>query len=393
MLIIEFLRYFFGYINFKAYGGLADRFLNLCTKEKIPVWNIKNVNGTIYASTTIDGYFILKSPARKSGMKLCAVEKKGIKYFFRRYKSRVGIVAGALIFAGLITLLSQFVWSVSVVGNVTVEEDVLLSAFENHGVRVGAKISDIDGKNIAQTVVSEMDNLSWAAVNRKGSVVVIEVRESTKAPDIYDGDTPTNLLASEDGIVLSIDILNGKEEVKPGWAVTKGDLLVSGVISHADGKEVLVHADGYVKALVKKNHISSHNDITLYKQSYERSRKVVYFFGIHIPLGKSVPDSYKSQSKTFLKNDTLTLPLGIITEYGAVYSDEKTDMSESLKKKISLFSNACFVKGLVEDSEIRKIITEDVSDSQCIQYRVYVDCKKEIGVLQEIYVEKTDDNT
>ena len=76
MLIIEFLRYFFGYINFKAYGGLADRFLNLCTKEKIPVWNIKNVNGTIYASTTIEGYFILKSPARKSGMKLLHIKQK-----------------------------------------------------------------------------------------------------------------------------------------------------------------------------------------------------------------------------------------------------------------------------------------------------------------------------
>ena len=393
MLIIEFLRYFFGYINFKAYGGLADRFLNLCTREKIPVWNIKNVNGTIFASTTIDGYFALKIPARKSGMQLCAIEKKGLKYFFRKHKSRVGILVGAMIFIGLIATLSQFVWSVSIVGNVSIDEDVLLSAFENHGVKVGAKISDIDAKNVAKTVVSEIENLSWAAVNRKGSVIVIEVRESTKAPDIYDDKTPTNLVASEDGVILSIDILHGKEEVKPGWAVTKGDLLVSGVISHADGTEVLVHADGYVKALVKKSHISTDMDITLYNQSYEKTRKVIFFFGMKIPLGKNVPDDFYSENKTFLKNDNLVLPLGIITEYGAVYSDEKAEMSTSMKNKLSLFSNACYVKSIMDKSEIQKVKTEDVSTTDIIQYKVYANCKQEIGILQEIYVEKTDDNT
>ena len=81
MLIIEFIRYLLGYVNFKAYGGLADRFLNLCTRDKIPVWNIKNVKGVILACTTVSGYFALKRPARKSGMKIVAVEKKGLRFF------------------------------------------------------------------------------------------------------------------------------------------------------------------------------------------------------------------------------------------------------------------------------------------------------------------------
>ena len=160
-MIIEFLRYIFGYINFKAYGGLADRFLNLCTREKIPLWNIKNINGNIFATTTVSGYLLLKSPAKKSGMKLLSLEKKGLKFFLKNNKSKLGILVGLVAFFCVITVLSQFIWSVSVVGNTTLENDYLLSAFEKYGVKVGARISQIDAKEAAQNVVAEIPNLSW----------------------------------------------------------------------------------------------------------------------------------------------------------------------------------------------------------------------------------------
>ena len=95
-MIIELMKYIFGYIEFKAYGGLADRFLNLCTREKIPLWNIKNINGNIFARTTVSGYLSLKNPARKSGMKLLALNKRGLKFFLIRNKSRLGIAIGVV---------------------------------------------------------------------------------------------------------------------------------------------------------------------------------------------------------------------------------------------------------------------------------------------------------
>ena len=55
--------------------------------------------------------------------------------------------------------------------------------------------------------------------------------------------------------------------------VKKGDLLISGIVTRADGKEIFIHADGYVKALVKKKQTFSHNDITLYKIKNENKRR------------------------------------------------------------------------------------------------------------------------
>lgn len=114
-MIIEFLRYLFGYINFRAFGGFADRFLNLCTKENIPLWNIKNTDGRISASTTIGGYLAIRRPARKAGMKVRALEKKGLVFFLKRNKIRVGILVGAaasaVIFLRLLSLFGAFLLS------------------------------------------------------------------------------------------------------------------------------------------------------------------------------------------------------------------------------------------------------------------------------------------
>ena len=391
MIIIEFIRYLFGYINFRAWGGFADRFINLCTKDEIPLWNIRNINGNITASTTIDGYLSIRSAARKSGMRLRVTEKKGLIFFVKRNKLRTGLFLGFALSVLIITVLSQFVWSVSLVGNITLDDDYILDTFEKYGVSVGSKISSIDTELAAQNAMSEIEKLSWASVNLKGSVMVIEVREKTIAPEIYDDKTPTNLVAGEDGVILSIDVLYGNEEVKPGSAVLKGDLLISGLVTHPDGSESVIHADGYVKALVKKNKTFSYNDFSLYSQINEKVRNKLFFFGLAIPLGTAVPEEYFTEHKSFLKNDEILLPLGIITEYGAKFGQESFVPEEAMQNKLALLSSALYTKDLLETSHIAKSSLSEKMGEFGKNYEFYAECEQEIGTLQEIYVEKTND--
>lgn len=386
MLIIKILRYIFGYVNFRAFGGFSDRFLNLCTNNGIPLWNISNVKGNICASTTINGYLSIRKSARKSGMKLKVLEKKGLIFFLKRNKIRVGILIGTLVFACITVILSQFIWSISLVGNINLEQDYLMEAFEKYGIKISAPLKILDDKDIAQKVVSEIEELSWASVNRKGTSVVIEVREKTQAPESYDDETPTNLIASEDGVIISIDSLYGVEEVKVGSAVTKGDLLISGVVSHADGKENFIHADGYVKALVKyKQNFSSDNFVT-YKQLSEKTRKSLFFFGIKIPLGMSVGDDFFTEHKSFVESENMLLPLGIITEYGADFSDDTNETDKKTKEKLALFENACYVNEMLDFC----IIKDSCVTLNENTVTFYGNCEREIGKLQEIYVKNDD---
>ena len=386
MLIIKILRYILGYVNFRAFGGFSDRFLNLCTHNGIPLWNISNVKGNISASTTINGYLSIRGSARKSGMKLKVLEKKGLIFFLKRNKIRVGILIGTLVFACITIILSQFIWSVSLVGNVNLEQDYLMESFEKYGIKVTAPLKILDDKDIAQKVVSEIEELSWASVNRKGTSVVIEVREKTQAPESYDDETPTNLIASEDGVIISIDSLYGVEEVKVGSAVTKGDLLISGIISHADGKESFIHADGYVKALVKYKQTFSSDEFTTYKQLSEKTRKSLFFFGIKIPLGTSVGGNFYTEHKSFVETENVLLPLGIITEYGADFSDNANETDQEIKEKLALFDNACYVNEMLDFC----IIKDSCVTLNENTVTFYGDCEREIGKLQEIYVKNDD---
>ena len=386
MLIIKIIRYLLGYVNFRAYGGFSDRFLNICTRDGIPLWNIKNVKGNISASTTINGYLSIRNAVKKSGMKLKVLEKKGLIFFLKRNRVRVGIVIGLSFFACIATILSQFIWSVSLIGNVELEQDYLLKTFEERGVKVGAFVKVLDDENIAEDVVSEIEMLSWASVNRKGTSVVIEVREKTQAPEKYDDETPTNLIAGEDGIIVSIDSLYGIEEVKPGSAVIKGDLLISGIVPHADGTESFVHADGYVKALVKHKYTSCGDDFITYSQESEKIRKCLFFFGLKIPLGASVGDSFFTKQNSFLETENMLLPLGIITEYGAVFSEFQQELDAETKQKIALWDNACYVNEILDYCIIKdSFVTENGNN---IIFNG--DCQQEIGKLQEIYVKNDD---
>ncbi len=387
MIVITFLRNLVGYVCFRAYGGFADRFLNLCTSENISLWNIQNVGGRITACTYIKDYLRIRKAAKKSGMRVMCVEKRGLPFFIRQNKKRAGLFVGIAASLIAVFMLSQFTWSISVVGNTTLENEYILEIFEKYGIKVGTKITKEEIEYAVDMAMKEIETLSWAAVNKKGSVAVIEVREKTQAPQMYDASKPTNLVASEDGVVLSVDVLYGKEEVKPGSAVTKGDLLIGGVVTHRDGTESLIHADGYVKALVRKNGSFSYNDFTYYSLTDSDSRKVIFFFGIKIPLGKVAVYDFRTEHKSFAESDKNLLPLGIITEYSASFSTEKTDLSDSVKNKTALFGCALSSKNMLEYCDIKNGVVEKTDTG----YLFYAECEQEIGKLQEIYVEKDND--
>lgn len=383
MLIIELIRWLFGYINFQASEGFPDRFINLCTNNSIPLWNIQNIGGNLSASTTIEGYLNIRSSAKKSGMKLRVKEKKGLVFFLKKHKRRVGIVIGAFICLIIFTILSQFVWNVSVVGNDKLETDFILNAFEDYGIKIGTRVTKEQMKEAAEKAVIDIAALSWATINQKGTVLVIEVREKVDVPQMYDNSKPTNVIAKEDGVILSLDILYGNAEAKIGSAISKGDLLISGVVNHPDGSQSLIHADGHIKALVKKNKITNSNAFSLYKLQNESERKNLFFFGLKLPFGKKVPETFFTEHKSFLETDEMQLPLGIITEYGAEFSADKFEKTESLQKKLALYDNALYVCDLLDYCEIKSSYIIEKGN----EYEFCAECEQEIGILQEIYVE------
>ena len=72
-------------------------------------------------------------------------------------------------------------------------------------------------------------------------------------------------------------------------------------------------------------------------------------------------------------------------------NQENFEKSDTLKQKIALYSNAEYMKNLMEYSEIQKSTLKEVKNNNETIYQLSADCLQEIGELQEIYIEKNGD--
>lgn len=386
-MIIKFLKYIIGFVRFSASGGFSEMFINLCKTENIPLWNIKNSSGEITASTSVSGYKQLRSISKKSGMKMHILKKCGLRFWLAKNKVRSGLAVGVTAFVLILITLSQFAWRIEVVGNTEIEDTEILSVFEGYGVKTGAKISDLDLKTITEKVLKDMPELSWAKVNKKGSMLCIEIREKRKIPEFYDDSVSTNVVASEDGLVLSCDVLRGTEEIKVGSAVRKGDLLISGIVTHRDGSEETLHADGIVRAETKDNFSVSRQNFNVYTLKDYKKRYEIFFFGFVIPIGINPTGEIISENASYLQSGDAVLPVGLIKTTGLTFAESPAENSQ-MQNLICLFKCAEHIYELTDNAEVKSSkITVNQSETH-FSCGVYSTCEKNIAELKEIYIEK-----
>ena len=146
----------------------------------------------------------------------------------------------------LLVFSSLFVWDITVSGNETIPESVILDAMEENGLRLGAFIPSLDTERIEGVVILEVDGISFISVNLRGTVANVELRERADNTEIVDIESPSNLVASRDGQISALEITGGVSKVKLGEIVKKGDLLASGVIDSAALGYRLVRARGSI---------------------------------------------------------------------------------------------------------------------------------------------------
>ena len=131
------IRYCKGYVRVRLIGNMPERFLNLCAANQIFLWNLLSDEGSYLLSMSIQDFRRLKPLCRKSGCTLHIVEKHGMPFFFYQNRKRKGFFIGIFLFAGLLYLLSCFIWNIHVDGNHANSTYAILAFLEQNGVHHG----------------------------------------------------------------------------------------------------------------------------------------------------------------------------------------------------------------------------------------------------------------
>lgn len=392
VFFIYLIRFLCGYVRFRAKGGFPERFINLCSKENIPLWDISGGKGEMYAKTTIRGYHRIRPCARKSGMRPRVAGRYGLPFFLHRHRRRIGLLCGAAVAVLIVCILSSMIWTIDVQGNETVSDTEILSVFEELGVHVGARRSKIDVEEVQRTAARKLNDLAWLALNIKGSAAVIEVRERIPAPKVENDTTPRNILAARDGTILSLEVYEGEAAVKKGQAVLKGDLLISSVVTNKDLSVSFKHARGV--AVAQTHHTVSHT--FSYRQRVRRytgeqsERYRLSFFGLQIPFG--FDKQPQGEVESFLFRNTLHMnhvPLPIYTE--TYLKRGYTEQEVTLTKEQALQAAAAeFEQKVGQELKDAKILEQKVevrfTQEGCVVTGQYT-CEEEIGIPEVLQVE------
>ena len=240
--------YLRGQVTVEVESAAPERVLNLCAAHGIPFWELCWLSELrLRAVTTRTALPRLRQLLTGAGAQLTVLRTEGAPEVWRQYRRRYVLWGAAALLAVVLALGSTHIWAFEVTGNDAVPTETILRALEKHGVTLGGR-SRIDQEALRDRVLLELPDVVWLTVNMRGCTAHVQVVERQRPPHLYTDGEITNVVAARDGLVTSVQALDGEAQVMVGSTVTAGQVLISGVVDSDRRGYRLLHGMGQVWA-------------------------------------------------------------------------------------------------------------------------------------------------
>lgn len=390
MFMIHLLRWLFGWIRLEAEGGFPERLLNLAAREGIELWGVRRYGIKLTASCPARQYRMLRSPARRAGMRLHVKKRHGVPFTLHRYRSRSGLLVGLTLFIVILQLFSQRIWIVEVRGSKKVDKEKILGVMQEFGVREGADLSNLDIPTLQLQTLRKLPELAWCVVNLQGSIAYVDVTERISPPELSNPDRPSNIKAARDGRIISIEVYTGQSMVQKGDAVAQGMLLVSGIIESSVGP-ILKRSQARILAqTVRVLEVSVPLKEKQLLATGERIlRPCLHIFTLNIPMftdGKIEQQNKLSITRNMLNVNGISLPLGIICKSYELMEYRDIVRTESQAKELAKKRLKEKKKELAGVEIIKENEKGELKNGRYVLSGVY-DCIEDICMEEELVIE------
>lgn len=354
-MLLALWNYLKGYVIIKITGFSVERFINLISVKGIFIWDIKSARTGTFMKIRLSAFGDAEKCAERTGCDIEVISRHGLPFFIRRFKGRQVLAVGAVFFAVVFYALSLFIWSVEYSGCDRVTVDEVKSFCRENGLYPGALKMKSDTKKLSEGLVESFDDILWAAVETDGTKAYVRIVETLEEPAVIDRDTPSDMVAAKDGVILSIAVSAGTPKVRAGDVVAKGDILIGSETPIKEGDEIkgyeYTNAKGSVMAKAVYN-FTAYEPLSVKEKIYtDEILKDTAFI-----LGNSTVNIFKPtlDGKLFdtlisedikLKIGDYELPAGIKKYKYRIYYENKKTLSEE-EAKFLLDGN---IEGQIED--------------------------------------------
>lgn len=210
--------------------------------------------------------------------------------------------------------------------------DRVYSAIEAAGVTKGTAKGKISLDSIENAVCVAVPEVKYAIADFYGSRLTVSIEMRTQVDQPIDGTVKRDIVASQDGVIVRMLVLNGTPMVNVGDKVTKGQILIKGENIFADGTSKTATAKGEIWATVETQSEVKYCPtlVELLPTGSVTKRRRIRIWNYTSDFSKQVNYKYFSTETSYAR----LYPLGIVVEYETVYELQPSQRNLSLEEQL-----------------------------------------------------------
>ena len=377
-------------IGIRTTGGQLYRFMEALRASHLPAAGQYCKDGVFHAQIRAGDYKQVCAIAKTHGMELETEYRKGLRFHFHRVKYRYGLLLGMFLAIFLLAYFSNTVVKVEIYGNEQVSTAQIADSVEAAGIRVGAFIPGIDFRMCELQVRLAVNELSWVGIRHTGGRIVVDVAEGTPKPEMQHTRLPSNFVATEDALLLSVRSYDGMQMKLEGDSVRKDEIIISGVLEDSFGCTTLHHAWGeaigeFQRTVVFRQPLEEERRIEAPAQQY----RLLSLFGHRFPLylGDIQLETYSyEESETAFSCLGKALPISIVHTAYTPFSYVTQSYTEAEATALLAEQTARYEKNFLGNYEIMSRKETAGTAEGCVSCEVSYVLRGEVGTIREIFI-------
>ena len=259
--MLKILHFIFGRLYFQVKGYQTERFLNLCAKNHLVLWELKPVSDGYVFFIRRSSYQMLEALAEKANVDLALQGQKGLPYFLKEHKKRK-ILFFSMCLCGILKYVTDNYYHIG-----TLKYQIDCDALEDH-------------------LREDYAEIAWASCSIQGTRLHIEIKETLDRKTKQNPKKPCDIVANKSGIITKMAVKSGTPLVSVGDSVKSGTTLISGLIYY--------YSDDFTVTQTDK--IKADGEIVMRtKEVYNNSIPMEYYEKLITGKKKSIKNLYFGQ--------------------------------------------------------------------------------------------------
>lgn len=296
-------------------GNNINRFVNKLFRLDVDIYDIKYYRNKVVFKVSYSDY--LKIEKIKTIYKINIIGVSGVKRFkslLKKYNIFIMFFIFSILF---LIFLTNFIFFIEIDHSKKVMRDLIFNEMDKNGLNLfsfGKSYDEI--LDIKEKIKSNnRDKIEWLEIKHIGVGYKVSVIERIENED-NNSDNTNNIVASSNGLIMDMHVERGEIIKNKGDYVSKGDVIVSGIIRRNDKIVGVVDAKADVYAEVWYK-VKVSYPLYYYEKKYKEKEKNVYtlkFLNQRIEILNFHPFKQKEIESKAIWNHSF-LPISFVKEH------------------------------------------------------------------------------